>query len=122
MATRQDVQEFLIAFKLAIEYGRWQFKGRQRTEQDLINLNLTGRQAAEIICGLRPENYSQGPTPDDTDSTKDVWVFGHDHEGTEVYIKLRLNPMPGRQFPRGTVWSFHDADYPMAYPLRKGGA
>lgn len=122
MPTRQEVREFLRAFKLAIGYERWHFKGRDRTEQDLINLNLTGRQAVEIICGLTPADYSAGPEPDDTDSTKDVWVFGYDHEGTEVYIKLRLNPMPGRQLPRGTVWSFHAAEHPMTYPLRTGGA
>ena len=122
MPTRQDVHEFLTAFKLAIDFERWQFRGRERTEQDLIDLNLTKRQAVEIICELTPANYCRGPEPDDTDSTKKVWVFGYDHEGTEVYIKLRLNQTPGQQLPRGTVWSFHAAEYPMTYPLRKGGA
>ena len=51
MPAHQEVLEFLTAFKLAIGYERWHFKGRDRTEQDLINLNLTGRQAVEIICG-----------------------------------------------------------------------
>lgn len=61
MPTRQEVREFLTAFKLAIGHERWNFKGRERTEQDLINLNLTGRQVAEIICGLTPTDYSAGP-------------------------------------------------------------
>lgn len=109
-------------FKLAIQYRRWGFRGRDRTEQDLINLNLTRQQAAEIICGLTPANYVSGPSPDDVDATKSVWVFGHQHERTEVYIKLRLNEGSGQQLPHGIVWSFHAADHPMTYPMRGGGA
>lgn len=122
MASRPEAREFLASFKLAIEFDRWGFKARYRTEQDLISLSLTRRQAADIICCLTPDNYCRGPEPDDTDSAKDVWVFGYDHEGTEVYIKLRLNPTPRNQMPRGTVWSFHPAEHPMRYPLRGGGA
>jgi len=122
MATRSDAREFLASFKLAIEFDRWGFKARDRTEQDLIGLNLTRRQAAEIICSLTPDNYCRGPEPDDTDPAKEVWVFGYDHEGTEVYIKLRLNPTRGDEMPRGTVWSFHAAEHQLRYPLRGGGA
>lgn len=121
MPTRQDVSDFLTAFKIAIHYGRCSFMPRQRTEQDLINLNLTGGLAMEIICSLTPANYSSGPSPDDADPTKDVWVFGQDHEGVEVYIKLRLTPQPHGKLPYGVVWSFHRAEHPMRYPL-KGGA
>lgn len=122
MPTHQEVQEFLTDFKLAIEYERCQFRDRGRTDQDLIDLNLTRQQALEAICELTPDQYCKGPEPDDTDPSKEIWVFGYDLEGTDVYIKLRLNPTPGRELPRGTVWSFHKAEYPMTYPLRGGGA
>lgn len=112
------VSAFLAAFKLAIDYERCEFRGRSRTDQDLIDLNLTRRLALEQICQLTPSNYSAGPTPDDTDQSKEVWIFGCDLEGTEVYIKLRLNPTKPREFPRATVWSFHKAQHPMRYPLR----
>ncbi len=69
------VCDFLAAFKLAIGYERCEFRGRSRTQQDLINLNLTRRLALETICELTPSNYSAGPTPDDTDQSKDVWSF-----------------------------------------------
>jgi len=122
MTTRQDVHELLTVFKLTIEFKRCHFKDRERTEQDLINLNLTQLQAMEAICELTPDNYSKGPEPDDTDLSKNIWVFGYDHEGIEVYVKLRLNPTPAQQIPRGIIWSFHQAEHPMSYPLRKGGA
>ena len=122
MATWEEVREFLMTFKLGIEYGCCQFIGRPRTDQELICLNLTRNQAFDIICLLTPDNYSSGPHPDDTDRTKDVWVFGYEHDGVEVYIKLRLAPASGAHWPRGAVWSFHRAQHPMRYPLRRGGA
>ena len=118
--SREEVREFLTTFKLAIEYERCAFLGRPRTDQDLINLNLTRWQALEAICALTPDNYSAGPWPDDTDETKEVWIFGYDHEGTEVYVKLRLNPTQHNEMPRGVIWSFHEAAHPMRYPFRGG--
>jgi hypothetical protein len=120
--TRDDASDFLTSIKLAIEYGCCQFIGRPRTEQDLSDLNLTRSGAFEIICLLTPDCYVSGPMPDNTDPGKDVWVFGCDHEGGEVYIKLRLNPTRGGEMPRAAVWSFHKAAHPMRYPLRRGGA
>lgn len=73
-----------------------------------------------MICQLVPENYSSGPTPDDTDQGKEVWVFGSELEGTEVYIKLRLSPTKRGEMPRGAVWSFHEAENRMRYPLKGG--
>jgi hypothetical protein len=118
---RASVAGFLMAFKLAIDYDRCSFRGRPRTEQDLIDLNVTKRQAMDLIRELTPDNYSSGPSPDDTDQTKEVWVFGSRTEGMEVYIKLRLNPTRRGEMPRGTIWSFHKAEHPMRYPLRGGG-
>lgn len=122
MATQEEASYFLTSFKLAIEYGRCQFVGRPRTDQDLSDLNMNRKEAFETICSLTPDNYSSGPLPDDTDPDKDLWVFGCDHEGFEVYVKLRLHPTPRGQMPRGAVWSFHKAEHPMRYPLRRGAA
>ena len=116
----QEVLDFLTNFKLAIQYDRCQFIGRPDTDQNLIDLNLTRKQALEIICELTPDDYSSGPEQDDTDTEKSVWKFGYDHEGNEVYIKLRLNSTPENELPRGVVWSFHTAEHPMRYPLRGG--
>ncbi|MCK4873635.1 MAG: type II toxin-antitoxin system MqsR family toxin [Phycisphaerales bacterium] len=120
MPIRQDVHEFLRSFKLAIDFGLCHFRDRTRTEQDLIDLNFTQRQAMEAICELTPNNYCKGPEPDDTDPSKDVWVFGYNHEGTEVYVKLRLNPRRRNEIPWAIIWSFHAAEFNMTYPLRGG--
>lgn len=120
MTNQAEVADFLRSFKLAIEFGRCQFIGRPRTDQDLADLNLTRKQAMDIICTLTPDNYSEGPNPDDTDTNRSVWVFGCLVDSVEVYVKLRLNPTSGNALPRGSVWSFHEAEFPMRYPLRGG--
>jgi hypothetical protein len=118
--SRQEIGEFLTSFKLSIDYGRCTFIGRQRTDQDLIDLNLTRRQALEAVCALQPDDYVDGPRRDDSDESKEVWIFGYNHEGTEVYVKLRLNPTRRNEIPRGTVWSLHKAEYRLRYPFRGG--
>lgn len=120
LPSRQEICEFLTAFKLAIDFGRCVFIQRPRTDQDLIDLNLTRPLAFEAICALSIDDYVSGPRPDDTDESKEVWIFGYDHEGTEVYVKLRLNPTRRNEIPRGAVWSFHKAAHNLRYPLRGG--
>lgn len=117
MATRNEVKAFLDRFKTSVEFGYCQFHPRPRFEQDLIDLNLTRRQALNVILSLSVMNYSSGPTPDNTDESKDVWIFGCICEETEVYIKLRL--IEAEPFDRGLIWSFHKAEYPLKYPLKE---
>ena len=46
----------------------------------------------------------------------DLWVFGKDVKGQEVYIKICYG-----QPNRSTICvSFHIAEYPMNYPYKKG--
>ena len=119
---RPAVVEVLQRFKFAVDFDRPQFLPRagRDIDQDLANLNLTRKQALEHIKGLTPDNYSRGPEPDDHEPQRDVWVFGCDVEGTEVYIKLRL--IEGKEADRCAIWSFHKAEHPLRYPLREGGS
>ncbi len=118
MTTRNEVSAFLTLFKLSIEFDRWHFKDRERTEQDLVNLNLNKKQAADIISLLTPNHYVSGPMPDDIDFNKEVWVFGYKSDLEEIYIKLRLTEAGKTQFPRALIWSFHKAKHRMKYPLK----
>ena len=121
MASRQDVADFLSEFKTTMEYGEYHLVRREKNIQDIEDLGLTLLQAKAIITGLRPEDYSSGPEPDDADPTKEVWTFGHDLEETEIYIKLRLAPVKGKKHVQlAKVLSFHKAEYPLEYPLREG--
>lgn len=120
-ATREQVAEFLTAFKAAMDLGFWHLKNREKNLQGIEALGLTINGAKETIGGLTPANYVSGPEPDDTDASKEVWVFGAQVDQTEVYIKLRLAQDPRRRNVRWALtWSFHPAERPLRYPLQGG--
>lgn len=122
MATRAEVVDFLNLFKSCVTLERWHVRDREKNRQGLIDLNITPAERRGILLRLVPEDYSDGPKPDDTDDTKEVWEFGRDVGGTEVYIKLRVVQDPRRRNTyNALVWSFHPAEYPLRYPLKGGG-
>jgi hypothetical protein len=61
-------------------------------------------------------DYSSGPDPD-RDIPGDIWVFGKEINGHEVYIKLRIFYDGSEK--KGKCISFHEADHPIKYPFRK---
>ena len=123
MASRAEVVDFLNLFKGCVMLGPLHVRDREKNRQGLIDLGITPDERKETLLGLEPENYVSGPEPDDTDDTKKVWVFGKELRNTEVYIKLRVVEDPRRQGAhRATVWSFHQAEFKMKYPLRGGGS
>lgn len=102
-------------------FGKFHVRDREKNIQALADLGLTILEMKEILAGLVPENYSSGPSPDDTDASKEVWVFGYRMETKEIYIKLRLSPGKGRDsFDQALVWSFHEAEFSMKFPLLGG--
>jgi len=119
MTNWDEVVSFLGLFKSCVFSDRYVLKNREKNRQGLIDLGITPDQRRETLLGLTPEDYHAGPKPDDTDDTKEVWEFGRDVEGVEVYIKLRVVQNPRKKtVHHATVWSFHPAEHPMKYPLR----
>ena len=119
MPSRQEVGQFLGAFKAALTLGhvRWL---RRSARAHLSGLEVTRDEATEHLLGLTPDNYCKGPEPDDYEPKRDVWIFGCDVAGTEAYIKLALQPDHRRRtVVHAIIWSFHAADHPIQYPLRK---
>ena len=122
MATREAVVNFLHLFKGASMAGRLTVRGREKNRQGLIDLDLNAAERRAILMGLEPEDYVGGPKPDDSDDTKEVWEFGKDIGGTDIYIKVRVSPDPNKKnVHHALVWSFHPAEFPLKYPLKGGG-
>lgn len=63
---------------------------------------------------LVPEDYFEGPDPNETPGGSPVWKFGKRIDGYLCYIKVFL-------IPRSNVYciSFHFAEHDMYLPLRK---
>ena len=116
--TRQQVAQFLNDFKATVTLGFVRWLPRPAERQHVIDFGISQNQALEFIRRLTPANYSKGPDPDDLNPNREVWVFGCDIAGTEVYIKLAMQPdNKKRNVLHGLIWSFHPADHPMNYPL-----
>ena len=63
---------------------------------------------------LKWNDYSEGPITDELNHHGEMWVFGKDVKGSEIYIKITM----GRPDSHTICISFHKAEYPMSYPLK----
>lgn len=90
------------------------FTDRPKNKQTLLDLELSAIDREKYIDRLEVEDFSQGPLPEDWYGSKEMWVFGKEIKGREVYIKICLGP------PNSNVIciSFHLAEYPMKYPFK----
>jgi hypothetical protein len=120
MSTRLEVAQFLRDFKAALSLGhvRWLERSAKGKSQ-LSGLDIHRNEAIEILHGLTPDNYCQGPMPDDFQPEQCVWVFGCEVRGIDAYLKLKLQPDPRRRnVVHAVIWAFHVAEYPLRFPLK----
>lgn len=86
---------------------------REKNEEALKALGITPVAREEIVKKIETEDYSHSII--DETSYGDMWVFGNDYDGTELYIKISLG-YPGT---RTICISFHEAQHPLNYPFKK---
>ena len=112
----QDVRNFLLEFKQVATGGSGiDIVPRAETRSTLAQLGLTKANLEEILLGLSVTHYCLGPEPD-RDRPGNVWIFGREIEGHEVYIKLKVAQAGDRQIAK--CISFHIARHPLEYPHR----
>ena len=63
---------------------------------------------------LQAQDYVEGPVIDELNKKSEMWVFGKDVKGREVYIKITL----GYQNGQTICISFHIAEHPLQYPFK----
>jgi hypothetical protein len=110
----KKVLDFLERFKRKADQEGIHFQDRKRNLDSLANLGLSIEDAEEIILGLTEEEYVTGPEKDLDGSSGEIWVFGSSYGGRRLYIKVKLDNI------RSKCISFHEADHPLIYPLKKG--
>ncbi|MBJ2186660.1 toxin [Muribaculaceae bacterium Isolate-042 (Harlan)] len=109
----QEVEAFLREFKPKFSIWGIIFLHRDKNEEALRALGITPVAREEIIKKIEKEDYSHSII--DEASFGDMWVFGKDYDGTELYIKISMGA-PGS---KTICISFHEAEHPLNYPFKK---
>jgi hypothetical protein len=116
VASEAEVADFLREFKQVVVSGRGlDLIPRAENNRTLINLGLTRRNVRDEILSLSILDYCKGPDPD-RDRAGDIWIFGRNIFGSEIYIKLKIATVTDIKIAK--CISFHEANYPLNYPHR----
>lgn len=110
--TEAEVEAFLREFRPKFDIWGIIFLHREKNEEALRALGITPVAREKIIKEIETEDYSHSII--DETSFGDMWVFGRDYDGKEVYIKISL----GRPGSNTICISFHEAEHPLNYPFK----
>jgi hypothetical protein len=120
-----EIAAFLRRFREAMDiYGLdlWPTTKNRKFEDDT---GFTKSDAELLVRSLRTIDYSMGPEPDDNAdrSPGEVWVFGREFEGTDLYVKLKLEVRTHVNGTPSVCMSFHPQERPLERPHwpRRGG-
>lgn len=109
---KEEVEKFLNKFFPKMKVFGIIFLGRGKNLDALKMLGISPKVREEIIKELKSEDYVE--TIKDLASYGDMYVFGKDYEGTELYIKVSI----GRTNNSTICVSFHIAEHSINYPYK----
>ena len=114
MISIEEVKAFLEQFNIKAQVFGIIFRDdRQKNRKALLELDITQMQRELIVKSLLPQDYVEGPVIDVLNKEGEMWVFGKDVKGREVYIKITLGYENGQTI----CISFHIAEHPLVYPF-----
>ncbi len=91
MVTVEEVKTFLDQFNIKAQvFGIRFLNDREKNKEALRQLSLTPFQRELIVRTLQVGDYVEGPVIDLLNNEGEMWVFGKDVKGREVYIKIAL--------------------------------
>ena len=115
MITVEEVKEFLNQFNIKAQIFGIQFRNdRKKNRETLLLLDISPLQRELIVKNLQAQDYVEGPVIDVLNKEGEMWVFGKDVKGREVYIKITLGYENGQTI----CISFHIAEHPLSYPFK----
>ena len=90
--TKEEVQSFLEQFHAKLKvFGIIYRDDRGKNQKTLEELEIIPSYRKVVIESLVAEDYVEGPVVDRLNMLGDMWVFGKDVKGREVYIKIMLS-------------------------------
>lgn len=115
MISKEEVQRFLNQFNTKMKvFGIIYRDDRGKNRQTLEELEIVPMYRKVVIESLTVEDYVQGPVIDELNRLGEMWVFGKDVKGREIYIKIML----GCAGSQTICISFHIAEHPLSYPFK----
>lgn len=115
MITTEEITAFLNLFNIKAQIFGIRFRDdRQKNRETLLQLEITPVQREVIVKSLQVQDYVEGPVIDVLNKQREMWVFGKDVKGREVYIKITL----GNENGQTICISFHIAEHPLEYPFK----
>lgn len=115
MATITEVETYLKKLKVKINIFGILFIYSRKNQQKLNDIEISPSKRKQIIDSLVAKDYSEGPLEEKMRNLLPMWVFGKKVEKEEVYIKVSM----GNENTEAVCISFHVAEHPMIYPLKK---
>ena len=113
--TKDDVRSFLEQFQAKMKiFGIIYRDDRGKNQKALEELEIVPSFRKVIIENLKVEDYVEGPIIDTLNHLGEMWVFGKDVKGREVYIKIMISNVGGQTI----CISFHLAESKLTYPLK----
>ena len=106
--TKQEVEQFLNQFNIKFEVWGIFYLDRDKNHEALKALGITAKARDEIVRQLKSDDYVE-TLP--ADFFNEMWVFGRDVDGSELYIKIAL----GQPNSNTICISFHMAEHPIKY-------
>lgn len=115
-ATYEEVKAFLDQMKTWLEVlgGYVVYDKRAKNEQFMVDMEWRAPdRKKEWLLKLEPEDYHEGPDPNENPGLMPVWKFGKRIDGRLCYIKVFLLKLPNVY-----CISFHFAEHDMYLPLK----
>jgi len=117
MAQIEEIKKFLDKAKSLMKSGDFDFVPRKKNMDSIKETGLTIRHVKEIIMDLTCKNYYRGPSVDVGSNRQGfIWEFGYDIEGTDFYIKLKIEQRGEKEYL--VCLSFHKSEQPIIYPYK----
>jgi len=115
MITKGDVETFIRQLMQKIRTFGMVFRDdRGKNMRTLLELEITPKYRQDVIMKLQADDYIEGPLDDTLHKLGDMWVFGKDVKGRDVYIKVSKGISGG-----GAICiSFHIAEHPLKYKFK----
>lgn len=116
MVTKEQVEAFLEELHTKMKIFGILFRDdRDKNKKTLQELEIVPSYRKVIVENLRVEDYVQGPVVDELNRHGEMWVFGKDVKGREIYIKVMIVDATSQTI----CISFHFAEHPLVYPFKE---